>query len=63
MRKRKYHMYLTTEERRIVVEALINVRNSLISAGRYTDAIDDLLIRILSMKTKNVRVVYKSDLP
>lgn len=59
MRKKRYHVYLTAEERRIVIKTLVDVRNSLISAGYYTDALDDLLIRILSLKPKNMRVVYK----
>jgi len=62
MRNRKYHVYLTPEERRLIVKALVDVRNSLISSGHYTDAIDDLLIQILSLKSKNMRVVYKPDL-
>ncbi len=62
MLNKKYHIYLTAEEKRTVVKALVDVRNSLISAGHYTDAIDDLLIRILSLKSKNMRVVYKPDL-
>ena len=60
--KKKYHVYLTAEEKRTVVKALVDVRNSLISAGHYTDAIDDLLIRMLSLRSKNIRVVYKPDL-
>lgn len=59
MRKKRYHVYLTAEERRMVIKTLVDVRNSLISAGYYTDALDDLLIRILSLKPKNMRVVYK----
>ena len=59
MRKKRYHVYLTAEERRMVIKTLVDVRNSLIAAGYYTDALDDLLIRILSLKPKNMRVVYK----
>ena len=42
-KKNKYHIYLTEEERRLAVKALIDKRNALIAAGRYTDAIDDIL--------------------
>ena len=63
MKNRKYHVYLTPEERRLIVKALVDVRNSLISAGHYTDAIDDLLNRILSLKPKNMRVINKPHLP
>ena len=42
-RKNKYHIYLTEEERQLVLKALIDKRNALIAAGRYTDAIDDIV--------------------
>ncbi|MBQ8994354.1 MAG: hypothetical protein IJ091_00920 [Oscillospiraceae bacterium] len=57
MRNKKYHIYLTEEERKLAIKALIDERNALIVAGRYTDAIDDLLVRILSRKPKNMLVV------
>ena len=57
MRNKKYHIYLTEEERKLAIKALMDERNALIAAGRYTDAIDDLLVRILSRKPKNMLVV------
>ena len=53
-KKNKYHIYLTEEERRLAVKALIDKRNALIASGRYTDVIDDILVRILSRKPKMV---------
>ena len=58
MRDKKYHVYLTEEEKRLAIKALIDERNDLIAAGRYTDAVDDLIVRILSRKPKNMFVVY-----
>lgn len=54
--KAKYHIYLTAEERRIVINSLIDLRNSLISQGMYTDLVDDLLIRISKTKAKKIKV-------
>ena len=34
------------DEIRIIVLALIELRNQLINEGRYTDAVDELLIRL-----------------
>ncbi len=39
MRKKKYHLYLTAEERRYVFNALLAYRNKLLAQGRYTDLI------------------------
>lgn len=46
MRKRKYYLYLTAEERRLIFNALLSLRNKLIAQGRYTDAVDELIIEI-----------------
>ena len=37
----------THDEVRIIVMALVELKNQLISEGRYTDAIDDLLIKFV----------------
>ncbi len=56
MRNPKYHIYLTPDERRTVINSLIDLRNSLISQGRYTDLVDELLIRISKTKAKKIKV-------
>ena len=40
-------MKFTYDEMRIIVLALIELKNQLIAEGRYTDAVDDLLIRFV----------------
>ena len=37
----------TYDEIRIIVMALVELKNQLISEGRYTDAVDELLIRFV----------------
>lgn len=37
----------THDEVRIIVAALVELKNQLIAEGRYTDAVDDLLIKFL----------------
>ena len=56
MRNPKYHIYLTPDEGRTVINSLIDLRNSLISQGRYTDLVDELLIRISKTKAKKIKV-------
>lgn len=46
MRKKKYHLYLTAEERRYVFNALLAYRNKLLAQGRYTDLIDEVMIKL-----------------
>jgi len=40
-----YYLYLTTEERRYIFNALLAYRNKLISQSRYTDAVDEVMIK------------------
>jgi len=46
MRKRKYYLYLTAEERQLIFNALLSFRNKLIAQGRYTDAVDEVMIKV-----------------
>lgn len=58
MRKEKYHIYLSDEELKRVVVYLINLKNKLIAEGRYTDAVDELLCKVISTKKKKIKVKY-----
>ena len=54
--KTKYHIYLTAEERRVVINSLIDLRNDLISRGKYTDVIDELIIKFTKAKVKKIKI-------
>ena len=41
-------MKFTEDETRILIIALNELRNRLISEGRYTDAVDELMLKIAS---------------
>ena len=56
MKNLKYHLYLTPDERRTVINSLIDLRNDLISQGKYTDIIDELLIKLTKVKVKKFKV-------
>ena len=56
MKNPKYHLYLTPDERRTVINSLIDLRNDLISQGRYTDIIDELLIKLTKAKVKRIKI-------
>lgn len=47
MREKKYHIYLTAEEQSRVIQSLIRLKNELLEQGRYTDAVDDVLCKVL----------------
>ena len=52
MREKKYHIYLTAEEQSRVIQSLIRLKNELLEQGRYTDAVDDVLCKVLAAKKK-----------
>lgn len=57
--KKKYHITLDDFERRIVVNCLNEMRNELISEGKYTEDLDTILLKVIDAKTKRFRVIYK----
>ncbi len=56
MRNPKYHLYLTYDERRTVINSLICLKNDLISQGRYTDAVDELIVKLTKAKVKRIKI-------
>ena len=58
MKQKDFHIYLTEQERTQVVGALIELKNSLIAQGRYTDAVDEVLIKITKAWKKHIAVRY-----
>ena len=58
MREKKYHIYLTDDEQSRVIQSLINLKNNLIAQGRYTDAVDDVLCKVLGAKKKKLKMEY-----
>lgn len=45
-------------ERGIIVNALNEMRNTLLQKDRYTDAVDEILLKIINAKTKKFKVIY-----
>ena len=58
MKAEKYHIYLSEQERSQVIQVLIELKNDLIAQGRYTDAVDDVLIKFTKARKKKMTVQY-----
>lgn len=58
MKEQKYHLYLSKDEYSEVLQSLIRMKNSLIAQGRYTDAVDDILCKVLSAKKRKLKIKY-----
>lgn len=48
MLKKKIKMTVTDEESMLILFSLVELRNRLIEEGRYTDAVDDLILKLYS---------------
>ena len=59
MREKKYYIALAGYERGVIVNALNEMRNSLLQQGRYTDAVDEVLLKIINAKTKKFKFITK----
>ena len=59
MKDIKYHIYLNSEERRLLIGSLNDLRNKLIAEGRYTDLVDEVLNKAANAKIKKIKVVSK----
>ena len=57
--KQKYYLVLNTQEHRLMIESLNQLRNKLIADGKYTDAIDEVLLKIIGAKQKNFKLIFK----
>ena len=56
--KQKYHLALDDTERRLLIGSLKDLRSKLIAEGRYTDAVDEVLLKIIGAKRKEFKIVY-----
>ena len=46
MRKEKRYLHLSHEETRFVLQSLIRLKNKLHQQGRYTDCVDELILKL-----------------
>ena len=59
MKEKKYYIAFDDFERRVVVNCMNEMRNKLIADGKYTDALDEVLLKVIHCKQKKIKVIYK----
>ena len=59
MREIKYHAYLDSEERTILLHSLVELKNQLIQQGRYTDCVDELIVKVINAPVKKLKVLVQ----
>lgn len=56
--KQKYHFTMDDAERRLLIGSLNDLHSRLFTEGRYTDAVDEVLLKIIGAKRKKFKIVY-----
>ena len=56
MKDRKYHIYLDSHEKSLLLHSLVELKNQLIEQGRYTDCIDELVLKMSNAPVKKMKV-------
>ena len=59
MKEKKYYIAFDDFERRVVVNCMNEMRNKLIANGKYTDALDEVILKVIHAKQKKLKVVYR----
>ena len=54
--RNKYHIYLAYEEHRMLLNNLNDFRNKLIAEGKYTDLLDEVIIKVANAKPKRTKI-------
>ena len=49
---KKYYIKLTEQERPQIIHSLIDKKNALMAQGRYTDAVGEVILKLMKAKKK-----------
>ena len=58
MREKKDHLYVDSEERKLLLHSLVELKNQLIQQGRYTDCVDELIFKVVNAPVKRMKIEY-----
>lgn len=56
MREKLNHGYVDNHERTILLHSLVELKNQLIQQGRYTDCVDELIIKVINAPVKKLKI-------
>ena len=56
LKKQKRYLYLDDEEISVVLQSLIRLKNTLLREGRYTDCVDELIVKVMEAPTRKIKI-------
>ena len=54
MLRKKHYLYLNESEHSILTKSLVQMKNKLTQQGRFTDCVDDLLMKVIAAPMKRI---------
>ena len=60
-KKKKVCIPVTEYEYYIILDSLFKYRDKLIEQGKYTDGVDDVLVKVIGAKKKRFKIIYTED--
>ncbi|GFI36163.1 hypothetical protein AALA13_07545 [Lachnospiraceae bacterium 50-23] len=61
MREKKYYLAIDDYEYSVIIDSLNILRNKLIADGRYTDVVDELIIKFAKAPIKKFKIKRTED--
>lgn len=58
MKEKKYYVYVNSQDRRIILHSLVDLKNQLIQQGRFTNCIDELIFKVTKAPVKKMKIEY-----
>lgn len=59
--KTTFYLALDDDEHSMIIRSLNSLRNRLIAQGKYTDGVDDVLLKLIGAKKKKYKIIYTED--
>ena len=59
--KTTFHLALDDSERSMIIRSLNDIRSRLIAESKYTDGVDDVLVKVIGAKKKKFKIIYTKD--
>ena len=59
--KTTFYLALDDNERSMIIRSLNDIRSRLIAEGKYTDGVDDVLVKVIGAKKKKFKIIYTED--
>lgn len=58
MREKLNHLYVDSQERTILLQSLVELKNQLIQQGGYGDCVDELIFKVANAPVKKMKIEY-----